>query len=132
MSRLEQRNQKMVCAVKNTRQILQSCIRSGSKDETVDKRKVHLCLRQLFMFLLFSYEVLHSTFFFHSLPPSPSFISLTLPSRCETFICLHYDTVVACENSGLHRSKCALYKFAIEPPGRLHLSACAILAFETP
>uniref|UniRef100_A0A914S364 Rho-GAP domain-containing protein n=1 Tax=Parascaris equorum TaxID=6256 RepID=A0A914S364_PAREQ len=39
VSRLEQRNQKMVCAVKNTRQILQSCIRSGSKDETVDKRK---------------------------------------------------------------------------------------------
>uniref|UniRef100_A0A0M3HPT0 Rho-GAP domain-containing protein n=2 Tax=Ascaris TaxID=6251 RepID=A0A0M3HPT0_ASCLU len=42
VSRLEQRNQKMVCAVKNTRQILQSCIRSGSKDETVDKRKRRL------------------------------------------------------------------------------------------
>lgn len=36
----EQKNQKMISAIKGTRQNLQSCIRSGSKDDSLDKRKV--------------------------------------------------------------------------------------------
>ncbi|KHN79443.1 hypothetical protein Tcan_08230 [Toxocara canis] len=42
VTHLEQRNQKMVAAVKNTQQNLQTCIRSGSKNEAVDKRKRRL------------------------------------------------------------------------------------------
>lgn len=39
VSHIEQRNQKMIAAVKNTRQLLQGCIKTANKDETMDKRK---------------------------------------------------------------------------------------------
>ncbi|MFH4974752.1 hypothetical protein AB6A40_001461 [Gnathostoma spinigerum] len=39
INHIEQRNQKMIAAVKNTRQNLQSCIRSGNGDDRVEKRK---------------------------------------------------------------------------------------------
>ncbi|KAM3725789.1 Rho GTPase-activating protein [Dirofilaria immitis] len=42
ISHVEQRNQKIISAVKNTRQNLQNCIRSVNREEAVDKRKRRL------------------------------------------------------------------------------------------
>ncbi|EJD74469.1 RhoGAP domain-containing protein [Loa loa] len=42
VSHVEQRNQKIILAVKNTRQNLQNCIRSVNREEAIDKRKRRL------------------------------------------------------------------------------------------
>ncbi|VDK67087.1 unnamed protein product [Onchocerca ochengi] len=42
ISHVEQRNQKIISAVKNTRQNLQNCIRSVNREETIEKRKRRL------------------------------------------------------------------------------------------
>ncbi|CAG9535479.1 unnamed protein product [Cercopithifilaria johnstoni] len=42
VSHVEQRNQKIILAVKNTRQNLQNCIRSVNREEVIDKRKRRL------------------------------------------------------------------------------------------